>query len=95
MQSPFTYQCIVHRAAKFSIPEQKTSKPRVCRVTEVLFEGSEETELCVRSCDWQAVGYRACSFALAPNDLHLFGPLTKHLAGKRFPTDADVKQAVT
>jgi hypothetical protein len=75
MQSPFTYQCIVHRAAKFSIPEQKTSKPRVSRVTEVLFEGSEETELCVRRCGWQAVGDPPCSFALAPSDLHFFGPL--------------------
>jgi len=44
MQSAFTYQCIVHRAAKFGIPEQKKSKPHVCRVTQVLFEGSEETD---------------------------------------------------
>jgi len=32
---------------------------------------------------------------LAHSDLHLFGSLKKHLAGKGFATDADVKQAVT
>jgi len=95
MQSAFTYQCIVHRAAKLGIPEQKTSKPHVCRFTQVLFEGSEERELYVRRCGWQAVGDPACSFALAPSDLHLFESLKKHLAGKHFRTDADVKQAVT
>jgi hypothetical protein len=30
-----------------------------------------------------------------PSDFHLFGPLKKHLAGKRFAKDADMKQAVT
>jgi hypothetical protein len=29
------------------------------------------------------------------SDLHIFGPLKKHLADKRFATGADVKQAVT
>jgi hypothetical protein len=28
-------------------------------------------------------------------DFHLFGPLQKHLAGKRFARDVDVKQAAT
>jgi len=28
-------------------------------------------------------------------DFHLFGPLQKHLAGKRFAIDVDVKQAAT
>jgi hypothetical protein len=26
---------------------------------------------------------------------HLFGPINKHIYGKRFATDADVKEAVT
>ena len=33
--------------------------------------------------------------SMLPSDFNLFGPLKKHLAGKRFATDADVKQAVT
>jgi len=32
---------------------------------------------------------------MLPSDFNLFAPLKKHLAGKRFATDADVKQAVT
>ena len=30
-----------------------------------------------------------------PSVVHLCGPLKNYLAGKRFATDADVKQAVT
>jgi hypothetical protein len=33
--------------------------------------------------------------SMLPSDFNLFGPLKKHLAGKRFATDADVKHAVT
>jgi len=33
--------------------------------------------------------------SMLPSDFNLFGPLKKHLAGKRFATDANVKQAVT
>ena len=33
--------------------------------------------------------------SMLSSDFNLFGPLKKHLAGKRFATDADVKQAVT
>jgi hypothetical protein len=29
------------------------------------------------------------------SDFHLFGPLEKDMAGKRFTTDAEVKQAAT
>jgi hypothetical protein len=32
---------------------------------------------------------------MEPTDFHLFGLLKKHLAGKQFATDANVKQAVT
>jgi hypothetical protein len=31
---------------------------------------------------------------LAPSDFNLFGPLRKHLGGRRFATDGDVQQAV-
>jgi hypothetical protein len=33
--------------------------------------------------------------SMLPSDFNLYGPLKKHLAGMRFATDADVKQAVT
>jgi hypothetical protein len=31
---------------------------------------------------------------LAPSDFNLFGPLKKHLGGRRFATDGEVQQAV-
>ena len=39
--------------------------------------------------------YRPHSPDIRSNDIHIFGPLKKRLADKRFATDADVKQAVT
>jgi len=33
--------------------------------------------------------------SVEPCDFYLFGPRKKHLAGKKFAADADVKQAVT
>jgi hypothetical protein len=32
---------------------------------------------------------------MLPSNFNLFGPFKKHLAGKRFATDADVKKVVT
>jgi hypothetical protein len=43
---------------------------------------------------WKAVDHPSNSSYLTHSDFHLFGPLEKHLSGKRFATDADVKQAV-
>jgi len=37
----------------------------------------------------------SCSSDLAPSDFRLFVPLKKHLDGKLFAADADVKQAFT
>jgi hypothetical protein len=34
------------------------------------------------------------SLGLIPNGFHLFGPLKKHLAGKWFASDINMKQAV-
>jgi hypothetical protein len=34
-------------------------------------------------------------YNMGPSDFRIFGPRKKHLAGKRFATDAEVKQAVT
>lgn len=39
--------------------------------------------------------HHPCCRDLVSSDLHLFGSLGKHLAGKRCTADADVKQAVT
>jgi hypothetical protein len=41
------------------------------------------------------MGRRPYSRDVVSSDFHLFGFFEKHLAGKRFATDADVKQAVT
>jgi len=32
---------------------------------------------------------------LAPSDFHLFGPLKKHLDGKQFASDTNVKKVVS
>jgi hypothetical protein len=34
------------------------------------------------------------AYSMGPSDINLFGSLKKHLAGKQFVTDANVKQAV-
>jgi histone-lysine N-methyltransferase SETMAR len=34
------------------------------------------------------------SLDLAPSDFHIFGPLKKHLDGRRFVIDCEVQQAV-
>jgi hypothetical protein len=52
-----------------------------------------------RFCDWLRVvagrswNLPSCGPDLAPSDFRLFVPLRKHLDGKLFAADADVKQA--
>jgi hypothetical protein len=41
------------------------------------------------------MGHAAYSPDLATSAFHYFGPLKMELAGKRFATDTEVKQAVT
>jgi hypothetical protein len=48
-----------------------------------------------RQCDWQVTGHPPYRPIFKPYDFLLCGFLKKHLAGKRFSTDADVKQSVT
>jgi hypothetical protein len=43
---------------------------------------------------WEALDYPPYSPDLTPSDFHLFGPLKKHLGGRRSATDGEVKQAV-
>jgi histone-lysine N-methyltransferase SETMAR len=44
--------------------------------------------------NWEVLDYPPYSPDLAPSDFHLFGPFKKHLGGRRFVTDGEVKQAV-
>ena len=44
---------------------------------------------------WQVTNHTFRDRDLAPRDFHPFGPCKKHLAGKRFTKDADMKQVVT
>ena len=46
-------------------------------------------------CDWEVIDHPPFNPDFMPSDSRLFGPHNKKLAGKRFVTDADVKQAVT
>lgn len=43
---------------------------------------------------WEVLQHPPYSPDLAPSDFHLFGPMKKFLAGKRFETDVEVKSAV-
>jgi transposase len=44
--------------------------------------------------NWEVLDHPPYSPDLAPSDFHLFGPLKKHLGGRRFTTDSEVQQAV-
>jgi hypothetical protein len=48
----------------------------------------------LRRYNWEVLNHPPYSPDLAPSDFHLFGPLKKHLGGKRFATDGEVQQAV-
>jgi hypothetical protein len=48
----------------------------------------------LRRYNWEVLDHAPYSPDLAPSDFHLFGPLKKHLGGRRFATDGEVQQAV-
>lgn len=48
----------------------------------------------LRRYGWEVTDNSICCPNLAPGDVHLFGPLTKHLVGKRFAADTSMLQAV-
>ena len=48
----------------------------------------------LRRYGWEVTDNSVCCPNLAPGDVHLFGPFTKHLVGKRFAADTSVLQAV-
>jgi histone-lysine N-methyltransferase SETMAR len=41
--------------------------------------------------NWEVLDHLPYSPDLAPSDFHLFGPLKKHLSGRRFATDGEVQ----
>jgi histone-lysine N-methyltransferase SETMAR len=48
----------------------------------------------LRCYNWEVLDHPPYSPDLASSDFHLFGPLQKHLGGRRFATDGEVQQAV-
>jgi hypothetical protein len=44
--------------------------------------------------NWEVLDHPPYSPDLAPSDFYLFGPLKKHLDGRRFATNSEVQQAV-
>ena len=48
----------------------------------------------VRPSGWEVMDNCPYRRDVAPSDFHLFGPIQTRLAGERFVTDGDVKQAV-
>jgi histone-lysine N-methyltransferase SETMAR len=44
--------------------------------------------------NWEVLDHPPYSRDLALSDFHLFGPLKKHLGGRRFATDGKVQQAI-
>jgi hypothetical protein len=44
--------------------------------------------------NWEVLDHPPYSPDLEPSDFHLFGPLKKHLGGRRFANDGEVQQAV-
>jgi histone-lysine N-methyltransferase SETMAR len=48
----------------------------------------------LRRYNWEVLDHPPYSPDLAPSDFHLFGPLKKHLGGRRLATDGEVQQAL-
>jgi len=48
----------------------------------------------IQKLKWNVLPHPPYSLDLAPSDYHLFGPLKKHLGGKRFRNNEEVIQAV-
>jgi hypothetical protein len=48
----------------------------------------------LRRYKWEVLDHPPYNPDPAPSDFYLFGPLKKHLGGRRFPTNGEVQQAV-
>jgi hypothetical protein len=56
---------------------------------------ANQAECLLLLCDWADIDQTPFNPNFMPSDSRLFGPHNKNLAGKKFVTDADVKQVVT
>ena len=71
-------------------------RPGLLRKAAIILHDNARAHSTNRTCDWLRLeGHSPNSPYLTHSDFRLFGPLEKHMSGKRFATDADVKQAVT
>jgi hypothetical protein len=48
----------------------------------------------LRCYNWEVLDHPPYSPDLAPSDFRLFGPLKRHLGGRRFATNSEVQQVV-
>jgi histone-lysine N-methyltransferase SETMAR len=55
---------------------------------------ANSTRELLRRYNWEVLDHPPYSPDLAPSDFHLFGPLKKHLGGRRVATDGEFQQAV-
>jgi histone-lysine N-methyltransferase SETMAR len=69
--------------------------PGLLRRGVVLHDNARpHTQPTARRYNWEVLDHPPYSPDLAPSDFNLFGPLKKHLGGRRFATDGEVQQAV-
>jgi histone-lysine N-methyltransferase SETMAR len=59
-----------------------------------LITAANHTRELLRRYNWEVLDHPPYGPDLAPSDFYLFGPLKKHLGGRRFATDGEVQQAV-
>jgi len=76
---------IVASHVLFKEPDMKTTGPHAINRASDLW----------RICSWEVVDHPLYSPDFLTSDFHLFEPLKKHLAGKKFATDDDVEQTDT
>ena len=56
---------------------------------------AKRTQDWLKRYNWETLPHPPHSPDLAPSDIHLFGPLKRHLAGQRFEDDDDLIEEVT
>jgi len=98
------YQCQISVAGRWQLAARLCLLQIVCQ--PVTSKGIRELDITEphtanQTCDWQwhyrsdVMDHPPCSPYLTPSNFCLFEPLKKHLAGKWFTTDSEMKQGVT
>jgi histone-lysine N-methyltransferase SETMAR len=78
----------------------RRKRPGLLRRGVVLLHDNARPHTANRTCEllwrynWEVLDHPPYSPDLAPSDFHLFGPLKKHLGGRRLATDGEVQQDV-